>query len=844
MSGPPPRFATMADLLAPNYTPLQTGYVPPPGTQYTRGQVQPGYMGPTRNYYNEDQLLQAGTQGARVASRIWTNPSADIGSKPYQVVGTTPDTIYSGPTEASRSSQALQQLQWSELSKWGPAVPERGGGGVRARAAVAQMELSVSADDNIGGDNVYGFSGNPGTFGIAYFPVVYRFTAAGSITQGSTGNIRDVRVVPFAVVASSQPWTGTYIGGIQPQYVPIQAPDLGNGTVQLMLDVNYCKNDTNLVLSVLASVLSFLPGRWASAAQGGSVQCFLTIAPAISQSDVADFHTAACTFVREDPNQVHPRQSMAFGGASLGLAVAAAICGLPPMLYTGYLSSMGMDHVFYGQRTSSDALRVGIPLQALSKVILGATFVESVDDVPYKVNYAINVGMPIVIPLNPTWTHARPVEDPSGALAALRAARSNKNTAARQESLVKRAMQAAGLPMSEIQSAMKVNFALTMADYIMTVSKLAGGKSFIEVGSLVMAASNYADARMLACKYAGYCYGGYNNNIGNHYDDMKKYSGSIAQQLEAKGLIRTMVERDINKDKGAQRKVAKAQGNPILKPKPKKQAENAWMAKRKEEQKAKAKAAQQADAALKKTPEYKQFMAAQRAAAKVGGKASVAAGASGAFKGGKAGGKVAAKGKVKGDAAGLMRASKASRMEFLKPMTNSGGLDFVAATTKYPTLQHLAFKTRADAYRASMHQAAPQAVGGAAVSDAAVPESYAAPAIPATPQSMGLGPFNSSFGGSSIGKPESEGILFEGAPPAFSGAGNRDYSAMMRNESGGVRQRRTPTPAELVPTARTELRELRAARGIPALTAADRRRAAQQEWAAIQNFDPDLFREI
>ncbi len=708
MSRPPPRFATMADLLAPNYTPRQTGYVPPPGTPYTRGQVQPGYEGPRRNYYNEDQLLQVGTQSAGAASRIWSNPGSLMSSRVYPIVGTSTDTIYGGPVAESRSPNALAQLNWAELSKWGPAVPPQG---TDAREAVSVMERSVSADDNIGKDNTYGFSGNPGTFGIAYFPVVYRFTAAGSITQGSNGNVRDIKTIPFAVVASSQPWSGQYIGGLSPQYVQLQTPD---PSVQVMLDVNFCKNDTNLVLSTLASVLSFLPGRWASAAQGGSVQCFLTIAPAISSTDAADFHGAACTFMGEDPSQVNPRQSMAFGGASLGLAVAAAICGLPPMLYTGYLSSMGMDHVFYGQRVSSDALRVGIPLKALSKVILGATFVESVDDVPHKVNLAIDIGMPIVIPLNPTWTHARPVEDPSGALAALRAARSNKNTVPRQESLVKRAMMAAGLPMQDIQAVTKVNFAQTMADYIMTVTKLAGGKSFVETGSLVMAASNYADARMLSCKYAGYCYGGYNSQIGNYRDDMRQRTGTIAQQLEAKGLLRTAVERDINKDKGVQRKAAKAAGNPINKPKPKKQAENAWMAKRKEEQKAKAKAASQADAALKKTPEYKQFMAAQRAAAKAGGK--VTGTGSGAYKGGKAGGKVAAKGKVKGAAAGLMRASKQSRMDFLRPLTDSGGYNFVAATTEMPTLQQLAFKKRADAYRSSMHQGAQGAQSGPAVS--------------------------------------------------------------------------------------------------------------------------------
>lgn len=707
---PAAQQAAMAAMLAPSAQRAPVG--PPINPNYVKGQVDQGFYGPTRRYFDENALLQAGMAAATAAQRFWQNPGSAMSRHTYNVVGTDPQNVYGGPRSESRNPSALSQLSWEELSNWGPVIPPRGS---NAREAVAFMELSVSADDNIGGDNTFGFSGNPGTFGISYFPVVYRFTAAGSITQGSNGNVRDIKVLPFAVVASSEPWAGTYFG-LRPQYVTLGQPE---SRVQLMLDINFCKNDTNLVLSTLASALSFLPGRWAGGAgYGGAapVTCYLTIAPALSMSAAQTFHADACNFMGENPSEVNIRQSMAFGGASLGLAVAAAICGLPPMLYTGYLSSMGMDHVFYGQKTSRDALRAGIPIEALSKVILGATFVESVDDVPFKVDYAINAGMPIVIPLNPTWTHASRVEGLSAYRAAVKAALNNGQLAQRQESIMRKALISAGIPMDQLAAASKANFANVMADYIMTVTKLAGGKSFLEVGSLVMAASNYADARMLACKYAGYCYGGYNTDTNAGRARAAQTAGTLALQMEAKGLLQTAVQREINTNKAAQRKAAKAEGRPIPKPKPKKQAENTWMEQRKLQQKEKAREAQRLESELRKSPVVKEFLAAQRAslrantaagnqgAAAAASKAAVTGFGSGKYKvRGKAAGKAAGKagGKIKADAAGLMRASKASRMQFLAPMQEQG-FQFVNATTELPTLQQIRFAKMAAAHRAQL----------------------------------------------------------------------------------------------------------------------------------------------
>lgn len=736
--------------------------------------------------YVRADLEAAARRGAQGAQRIWTAPQGAISSYHdiYPVVATNSPNVYSGPTRPSRDPQALQRLQWGELGMWGPSIPAAGD----ARSAVAQMELSVAADDTIGGDNTYGFSGNPGTFGIAYFPVVYRFTNSGSITQASNTNVRDVHVVPFAVIASAEPWTGAYFG-MQPQYVPLRTPD---PAVSLQLDVNFCKNDTNLVLSVMASVLSFLPGRWAGGvAQGANVQCYLTIAPALSEQHAAAFHQAACTFVGEDPNVVNLRQSMAFGGASLGLAVAAAICGLPPMLYTGYLSSMGMDQVFYGQKTSSDALKAGININALSQVILGATFVESVDDVPYKVNYAISSGMPIVIPLNPTWTHAQQVPGLSAWRAAQKAAAGNANTATRQESLVRQALAASGLDMQALSAATRANFAATMSDYIMTVSKLAGGKSFLEVGSLVMAASNYADARMLSCKYAGYCYGNYNTNPEAGRPQYRQQAATIALRLESKGLLQSAVQRDVNYEMTRQKKVARAAGTPFPKKTVKKGAENTWMAERKVAQKVAAKASSAASRAVYSDPLVVAALAAARAkrtpAAKPGAK-QPGGKSGGAYKAGgkvsaKAAGKVSARaaGKIKGEAAGLMRASRGSRMKFLEPFADPDGYNFVARTAEQPTLQGLRFKTMADARRQAAAQQFAQQQGAAFMAGTGM--GSAPPPMP--------GAVGGSFYTADAAPPAASSAT---AADALMSAGIDRYGAPRSGLSRAIASRREPVP--------------------------------------------------
>jgi hypothetical protein len=67
------------------------------------------------------------------------------------------------------------------------------------------------------------------------------------------------------------------------------------------------------------------------------------------------------------PDLKHPVK-----GASLGLAVAAAVLGLPPFAYTGWVTGYGSD--------------------------IGSTNVGPVDGIEYKIAHCAKIGMPLFVP--------------------------------------------------------------------------------------------------------------------------------------------------------------------------------------------------------------------------------------------------------------------------------------------------------------------------------------------------------------------------------------------------------------------------------------------------------------
>lgn len=93
-------------------------------------------------------------------------------------------------------------------------------------------------------------------------------------------------------------------------------------------------------------------------------------------------------------------------GASLGIAIMAAVLGMPSILYTGYIRAMG-PHAILARKLgkikgtnayySADQARDGLA-QGLYHVEAESDVIEDVAMLAYKVAYAIAAGFPIVIP--------------------------------------------------------------------------------------------------------------------------------------------------------------------------------------------------------------------------------------------------------------------------------------------------------------------------------------------------------------------------------------------------------------------------------------------------------------
>jgi hypothetical protein len=113
-------------------------------------------------------------------------------------------------------------------------------------------------------------------------------------------------------------------------------------------------------------------------------------------------------FVTDDVFEGRLRQLAEYGatdksvwalhGASLGLAIAAAVAGLPPMMYTGFLGQLGMG------RTLSEQSETG-----MASTLLGANLIENVDLVEFKATWACVNRWPIIVPMSSQYR--RPLDD-------------------------------------------------------------------------------------------------------------------------------------------------------------------------------------------------------------------------------------------------------------------------------------------------------------------------------------------------------------------------------------------------------------------------------------------------
>lgn len=333
--------------------------------------------------------------------------------------------------------------------------------------------------------NTIGLSGTNNQANFALFPVVLHLGPSG-IKSGdvSTAGTTQIRVCPYAVVVSTTPWSRGS-AQVEPRYVPL--PGLANVPTEdrtrglevpqdrnVYVDVSYMAYNRDSVLAIAASTLAFGTARWGP-------DLFITIGPYVHTS-VMD------TWVDEVSDAMQTRTSyqsaFAFEGASLGLAVAAAIMGLPPIMYTGYFSSFGRGAIF-----AKDG--------QVKPAVIGANLVEAVKDVDLKALLAYQHNVPFVIPL----TAANATTDlTDGILRAESAARQYKRAGAYSDTRLSRVAQLKQPGGADLWSGLSMfKWYENTRNAIYTTQLRTFGLPYLYVGTPVMAAVSFTEVQVLAC---------------------------------------------------------------------------------------------------------------------------------------------------------------------------------------------------------------------------------------------------------------------------------------------------------------------------------------------------------
>jgi hypothetical protein len=421
--------------------------------------------------------------------------------RPHSVINANAGWLY-------RDGQMNMQRHpvWADLIGWAPWLPQtdpQNPSEYDSSLAFGSAMDSMTCKDTRGFNdapeqNNAGFSGQFGLAGMAYFPVVYRISPVHMKTSGVISNdIEMLRVCPFRVVATSWPWQPAGDSDYTPSYRQVTINrNFSDSTVtmQIYIDTKYLADDGNTYMSILASVLAVLPFRWAGSIQQtgnnmGTLEVYITIAPAISEASYEE-HVSDCVRIMGDMAPMGDA-CFAFEGASLGLAVMAAIMGMPPIMYTGYNSQVGTDQILTDD-----------PDQPIQQVALGANFVEPVDDVEHKVSAAVQMGVPLIIPLNVSWytepTRQALYRGVSRALGLDKGRKTLLALAARKFAYPVQMQKTIALANNT------TNWAATMSNFIYTTAKRAAGLSYDALPSYILAAANLSDVQILAAHTAVY----------------------------------------------------------------------------------------------------------------------------------------------------------------------------------------------------------------------------------------------------------------------------------------------------------------------------------------------------
>jgi len=179
-------------------------------------------------------------------------------------------------------------------------------------------------------------------------------------------------------------------------------------------------------------------------------------------------------------------QVWSFAGPSLGLAVAAAVAGLPPMMYTGFLSQIGPGITLTGSTsTGTDA------------TLMGANIVENIDLVEYKAAWACSNRYPICVPMSSTYL--MPLTETLARiggqmLITTRDGVSQPSYGVKIGSFGKPPYNA----LTVGQDYSRMSYFTKMEQAIYTTQDINLGKDFTRYGSYIMVASTFSDIAILA----------------------------------------------------------------------------------------------------------------------------------------------------------------------------------------------------------------------------------------------------------------------------------------------------------------------------------------------------------
>jgi hypothetical protein len=374
--------------------------------------------------------------------------------------------------------------------------------------------------------------------GWALFPVVF-----------VAKTIRQVDVVPYAVVITSERWTtgsADTAGGTTPlhessEFVPF---NLATG-VTVNVDISYIANGKGARDTILSLVGSL---SQAQVPNGAYVYLF----PYVS--------TDQYNQRRQMFGGVHGKDAWSFNGASLGLATFMAGMGAFPLLYTGYLNTIGITGDYNQEVLTApgayaseiDAQRLARynrdqamnPTQAafhpkyssvdygsyrtaapIGQSFKGSNFIEAVEEIPFKIALALAMNAVIMIPAK---TQYNTDMDAAARQIAFGMSRVMVNTAGQRANPGSVPAGASGLPRG---SSLDVLSMIRNTEMYTSV-QLAQGISYANGGYQVLIAATGLEATVLQAVASLAILSGWNPNPGNAPQAIAAFQQAIGATVQ------------------------------------------------------------------------------------------------------------------------------------------------------------------------------------------------------------------------------------------------------------------------------------------------------------------------